>query len=136
MIDHPHVGSAAKRRYLVHLNDCISAEYLKSQANSSVGKSHGSYQFDGVQWPLATDAATPVPFYRPNLMEEKGLSPPVTWEELRELTAKGLAIFPCDPTSVLLNIFMLCDTWGSPLCATDPHVVDDDIPYCTFTYPY
>jgi len=127
MIDHPHVGSAAKHGYLVPLNDYISEDYLKDQAENSVGKSHESYQYDGIQWGLATDAATPVAFFRPDILEEKGESLPATWEELKELTAKGLALFPCDPTSVLLNFFMLCDTQGVPPCTNDSQVVHEDI---------
>ena len=92
-----------------------------------MGRSHESYQYDGIQWGLATDVATPVPFYRPDIMEENGESIPATWEELRELTAKGLAFFPCDPTSVLLNFFMLCDTQGVPPCTTETRVVEEEM---------
>ena len=127
MIDHPHVGSAAKHRYLVPLDGYIPADYLKDQAENSVGKSHASYQYDGIQWGLATDVATPVPFYRPDLMEQKGEEIPATWEDLKELIAKGLATFPCDPTSAILNMFMLCDTQGVAPCTTETHVVDEDM---------
>ena len=41
---------------------------LATLAAQSVGASHPSYEFDGRQWALAIDAATPVAAYRPDLI--------------------------------------------------------------------
>src|ERR1700748_3872940 len=60
IIDHPWVGRAATLGCVLPLEQHLSAEYLKEQAAHSVGFSHPSYEYDGHQWALAIDAATPV----------------------------------------------------------------------------
>lgn len=126
MIDHPHVGSAATRKFLVPLDDYLPAAYLKDQADNSVGKSHISYSYNGKQWGLATDAATPVAFYRPDLMEKFKAEIPKTWEDVIELAKKKLAVFPCDPISNLMNFFMFCSTLKGNMFPDDKTVVDED----------
>ena len=49
IIDHPWAGFAAKHKILLPLQEHLSEEYLKDQADNSVGASHISYNFDGYQ---------------------------------------------------------------------------------------
>src|SRR5260370_11720801 len=68
IIDHPWVGIAAATGAVLPLDQYLPAEYLKDQAENSVGYSHQSYYYEGHQWALAIDAATPVASYRPGLL--------------------------------------------------------------------
>ena len=71
IIDHPWAGFAAKHKILLPLQEHLSEEYLKDQADNSVGASHISYNFDGYQSALAIDAATPIAVYRPDYFKYK-----------------------------------------------------------------
>ena len=126
MIDHPHVGHAAAKGFLVPLKDHLPEAYLKDQAENSVGKSHESYQYDGRQWGLATDAATPVAFYRPDILEEKGETVPKTWEDLVELAKKKLVVVDWGNINLLMNFYMMCVTMGGKLFQNFETVVDEE----------
>jgi multiple sugar transport system substrate-binding protein len=60
VIDHPFVGYAAAHGTLLPLDEHLPADYLRNQAENSVGVSHASYEYSHHQWALALDAATPV----------------------------------------------------------------------------
>lgn len=122
VIDHPWAGYAAKSGVLVPLNEHLSAEYLANQAANSVGVSHTSYQFNGVQTALAIDAATPVSSYRPDLLSRLDLQIPNTWEELLDLAGQERVIFPAIPVDSLMNFYMLCTTLGEEMFC-DPEFV-------------
>ena len=68
VIDHPSIGEAAHHSLLLPLDEYLPAEYLAEQAMNSVGGSHGSYHYEGHQYALATDAATPIAGWRPDLL--------------------------------------------------------------------
>jgi multiple sugar transport system substrate-binding protein len=62
-------------------------------AQQSVGLSHPSYNFDGKQWGLAIDAATPVAAYRRDLLD----AAPTRWDDVVALAKQdrvGLALIP------------------------------------------
>src|SRR6185312_15456625 len=59
VIDHPSIGEGARQGYLRSLTDLMPEAFLKDQADNSVGASNASYVYDGQQWGLAVDAATP-----------------------------------------------------------------------------
>ena len=126
MIDHPHVGAASESGCLIPLCEHISFEYLKDQLDNSVGKSHKSYNIKGKQWALATDTATPVPFYRPDIFEKKKLELPKTWEDVLELTSMGLVVMDWGNINMLMNFYMMCVTQGGQLFKNDDIVVDED----------
>ena len=115
VIDHPFVGYAASHPLLLPLDDYLPADYLNDQAENSVGASHHSYQYGGHQWALATDAATPVASYRPDLLKKHGLSLPTTWDDLLELAASGMVILPAIPVDSLMNLYYLCVSQGGTL---------------------
>ena len=64
IIDHPWVGCAAATGCVLPLEQYLPKEYFDEQATGSVGGSHESYNYNGHQWALAIDAATPVASYR------------------------------------------------------------------------
>ena len=126
IIDHPFVGYAASHPILAPLDDYLPADYLQDQADNSVGKSHESYSYEGRQWALATDAATPVASYRPDLLKQHGMSLPRSWEELLELAKSGKVIVPAVPIDSLMNIYFLIVSRGRPLFEADTFAHEDD----------
>jgi multiple sugar transport system substrate-binding protein len=109
VIDHPSIGEAAQQNLLLALDKSIPAEFLAEQAANSVGQSHASYNFDGHQYALAIDAATPISGYRPDLMKRAIAQPPTTWEELLALARRGLVTIPAIPIDSLMSLFMLAN---------------------------
>ncbi|MEM6430717.1 MAG: extracellular solute-binding protein [Deinococcota bacterium] len=108
IIDHPFVGYAASHPILEPLDTWLSQEYLQHQAANSIGKSHESYVYGGHQWALATDAATPIASYRPDLLAKYDLELPTTWAELKALAKTGRVIVPNTPLDALMNFSFLC----------------------------
>lgn len=124
IIDHPWAGFAAKHNVLLPLNKYLSAEFIKDQAENSVGKSHMSYNFDGFQAALAIDAASPISVYRPDKMDASEL--PHDFERVVELAQTGTVIYAATPTYLLMDFYAMCATSGGNLFdENDPeHVVD------------
>lgn len=85
LMDYPFVGTAAKKRVIVPLDEWLPVEYMADQRENSVGPSYDSYTWDGHQWALAVDAAAQVSAYRPDLLERVDARPPRTWDEVVEL---------------------------------------------------
>ena len=124
IIDHPWAGFAAKHNVLLPLNKYLSAEFMKDQAENSVGKSHMSYNFDGFQAALAIDAASPISVYRPDKMDASEV--PHDFEKVVELAQTGTVIYAATPTYLLMDFYAMCATSGGNLFdKNDPeHVVD------------
>lgn len=112
VIDHPFVGYAAAHDLLLPLDQHLPAAFLDDQAAHSVGASHPSYLWNGHQWALAIDAATPVSAWRPDLLDRAGIQPPQTWEDLLELARRGMVALPAVPIDSLMNMYMLCIAVG------------------------
>jgi multiple sugar transport system substrate-binding protein len=112
VLDHPFVGHAAKHGLFMPLDRELPAPFLKEQAENSVGASHASYAFAGHQWALAIDAATPVAFWREDLMAGRGLEVPRTWEEMMALARLGRVEVPAAPINCLMNFYSLCLALG------------------------
>lgn len=113
VIDHPSIGEAAHQELLLPLDQLLRADFLAEQAANSVGQSHSSYEYEGHQYALAIDAATPVSGYRPELLERVGAEPPSTWDELLELARRGLVTVPAIAIDSLMNFFMLAIALGA-----------------------
>lgn len=112
VIDHPFVGYASAHGTLLPLDEYLPASCLAGKAQHSVGKSHESYFYDGHQWALAIDAATPVSSWRQDLLERDGFAVPDTWEELIELARTGVVAVPAIPIDSLMNFYMMCLALG------------------------
>jgi multiple sugar transport system substrate-binding protein len=115
VIDHPWTGFASRSGILLDLAKRLPAGFLADQAANSVGQSHTSYQFDGGQWALAIDAATPASAYRPDLLEKAGVALPATWEDLIALGSKGLVCCPSIPLDTYGNFLNLLVSAGEPI---------------------
>ncbi len=103
VIDHPHVGEVARRGHLVAFDTLDRDAELVTLADQSVGASHRSYEFDGHQWALAIDAATPVAAFRPDLLA----AAPTRWDAVLELARAGRVAFALIPINALMTFFGL-----------------------------
>lgn len=99
VIDHPHIPHAAQNGILANLRGVGFDDQLEILASQNVGKSHISYQHNGGQYGLASDAAAQVSAYRPDLID----SVPKNWEEVLSLAETGKVIWPYKPV----------DSWSS-----------------------
>ena len=113
IIDHPWVGCASRTKCVLPLNEYISGSYLLDQARQSVGGSHKSYEYDGMQWALAIDAATPVASFRRDLFEKYQEEIPTTWSGLISLAQKGKVILPGIAIDTLMAFYSFCIANGS-----------------------
>jgi len=112
IIDHPWAGFAARTKVILPLDKLLSKEYMDDQEANSVGKSHESYSYDGHQWALAIDAATPVAASRPDLLDKHNLVLPKTYKELVEFSKNGMVAIPGIPQDTLMSFYMICSTMG------------------------
>jgi multiple sugar transport system substrate-binding protein len=113
VIDHPSIGEAAHHNLLLPLDEQLTASFLADQAANSVGGSHASYNYNGHQYALAIDAATPISCCRPDLMRRSEAQLPATWDELLALARRGLVTVPAIPIDSLMNLFMLSNALGA-----------------------
>lgn len=112
IIDHPWVGCAAATRTVLPLDQHLSKTYLDEQARHSVGLSHISYEYEGHQWALAIDAATPAASYREDLLASHHIPLPQTWQEVIALAVKGKVAVPAIPIDLLMNFYTFCIACG------------------------
>lgn len=111
VIDHPHVGEVAQSGLLAAFDQADRNDELQSLASQSVGPSHASYQFNGHQWGLAIDAATPVAAYRPDKLNQA----PRRWNEVVDLATDGQVGFALIPVNALMTFFGLARNLDIPL---------------------
>ena len=121
VIDHPWAGFAAAAGLLLPLDEHLPDAFLADQAANSVGASHQSYNFDGHQWALAIDAATPVAAWRPDLIAAGDL--PRTWDDLGRMARSSQVLMPGIPVDLVMNFYMVCATLGEDVCRDEDHVV-------------
>ncbi len=122
VIDHPHVGEVAQSGLLSAFDRAGRDDELRTLAQQSVGPSHASYQFDGHQWGLAIDAATPVAAYRPDKLERA----PSRWNEVVELAADGEVGFAMIPINALMTFLGLARNLDMPLASDPEQFVDPE----------
>ncbi|MBZ5564014.1 MAG: extracellular solute-binding protein [Acidobacteriia bacterium] len=125
VIDHPWAGLAAASGLLLPLDEHLPAPFLEDQASNSVGLSHQSYFYQGHQWALAIDAATPVATWRPDLLAAGDL--PQTWDDLMRVARAGMVLMPGIPVDALMNFYMVCSTLGEDICQSEDCVVSSQV---------
>ena len=126
VIDHPWAGFAAKTKSIVPLDFYLPSDYLADQERNSVGHSYESYFYDEHLWALPIDAATPVASSRPDLLQERGLALPKSFEDLLDIANQGLVAFAGIPIDVLMNFYTLCCSLGEDPCQSDDVVVSKE----------
>jgi multiple sugar transport system substrate-binding protein len=128
VLDHPHMGTAARDGCLVPLNKHLSPLVQQSLRDESVGKSYQSYVFDNELWALPIDAAAQVAAYRPDLLERLRQPVPKTWDEVLALARiqPGIVSLPLMPTDALMTFFTLCANSGEEPFSARPEIVVTD----------
>jgi len=127
IMDHPHTALAAADELLLPFEDWLSEGFLADLAAHSVGGSHESYRFGERQWTLATDAATPIATWRPDLMQQHGVPHPQTWEDVLALARSGLVTVAAFPIDVLMHSYMFCEALGETPFTSEEALAPDDI---------
>jgi multiple sugar transport system substrate-binding protein len=128
VLDHPWVGFMAQARCYAAMDELLPADVLDELAAHSAGPSHGSYHFDGHQWALAIDAATPAASYRPDLLKQLGATVPKRWSEVIELgkaaaRAKLRIATPLGPVDSITVFLTLADNMGGQPFADSSQMV-------------
>lgn len=123
VIDHPSIGEAAHLNLLLPLDEHLPSNFLADQAANSVGQSYRSYTIGGHQYALATDAATPIAGWRPDLLARAGAEVPATWNDLLALARRGLVAIPSIPIDSLMNLFMLANALDAEPFTTPGEVI-------------
>src|SRR5687768_809850 len=124
IIDHPWVGCAAATNCVLPLDEYLSKEYLQNQLDNSVGQSHISYNYNGHQWALAIDAATPAASYRKDLLHQNNIFLPQTWEDVLDMARLGKVAVPGIQIDVLMNFFSFCIAHGKEPFQNEAEVID------------
>ena len=127
VMDHPHTAQAAMEGLLLPFEDWVTAEFLADQAANSVGASHASYRFAGKQWTLATDAATPIATWRPDLIERHQLTLPQTWEEVLELARRKFVTVAAFPIDILMHTYMFSAALGHEPFSEPEEIAPDEV---------
>jgi multiple sugar transport system substrate-binding protein len=127
VIDHPWAGFASRTKSILPLDEYLSAEFLQDQRDNSVGHSFESYSFNGHQWALPIDAATPVASSRPDLFEKHNLQLPKTFNDLLALADKGLVAFSLIPIDTLMSFYSFCCSLGEDPCQHEDKVIGEEV---------
>lgn len=123
VIDHPWAGFAAKTQSILPLDTYLTKAYLDDQRVNTVGHSFESYSYDGHQWALPIDAATPVASSRPDLLKKHGFELPASFSDLLKLADNGLVAFAGIPIDVLMNFYTFCCSLGEDPCQQEDLIV-------------
>lgn len=107
VIDHPWAAYCFARGLVHDLLPLIPQPYLAELEENCVGPAFRSYNYQGNLLALPIDMATPVPSWRPDLLERHGRTIPATISEVIDLADAGLAIMPAFPADLFLNWSML-----------------------------
>lgn len=125
VIDHPWVGTAAKKGCVVAFDEYLPESFLRDQRENSVGSSHISYFYNDHQWALAIDAAAPAASYRKDLLKAAQVAVPQTWNEVLDLARQGKVAVPAIPIDLLMNFYTFCIAHGNMPFSTAERVIDD-----------
>jgi multiple sugar transport system substrate-binding protein len=127
VIDHPWAGFAARTKTILPLDTYLPADFLNDQQQNTVGRSFESYSYEGHQWALAIDAATPVASSRPDLLEHHSLKLPKSYDELLELANTGLVGFSLISIDTLMSFYMFCCSLGEEPCQQENRVISEEV---------
>lgn len=129
LIDHPFIGFGSASGCLLPVDQHVDATFLAEQADNSVGRSHESYLYGGHLWALATDAASHVSAYRPDLLTRIGVDAPRTWDDVLTLAQRqrgassGQVGIPLIPVDALMSFCSICANAGEEPFTTEDVVV-------------
>jgi len=107
VIDHPWAAFSFQRGLVRDLRPLLDKGAEADLGANTVGPAFRSYEYGGGLLAVPIDAATPVPSWRPDLLERHGVAVPETMEEVIALADNGLAVMPGFPADLFLNWSML-----------------------------
>jgi len=113
VIDHPWAAFSFNRGLVRDLKPLLGPDIVADLATHSVGPSYRSYEYEGGLLAAPIDAATPVPSWRTDLLEQRGRSVPQTVDGVIALADAGLAAMPGFPADLFLNWSMLLEAFGA-----------------------
>lgn len=126
VIDHPWAAFCFARGLVHDLKPLLpEGGYADLEANC-VGPSLASYLYGDNLLALPIDAATPVPSWRPDLLERHGRSVPATFGEAVALADAGLAVMPGFAPDLFLNFVMLLEALGAKPFAGPDKIAEHD----------
>jgi multiple sugar transport system substrate-binding protein len=119
ILDHPFMGDAQAKGYLVNL-----ADLLMRRDNDYIGPSLASYRYGDAIFAVPVDAACQVAVFRPDLMTLLDATPPRNWTEVFALGKRAVRRNLRLATSFagvhsLMTFFTLTASLGCP-CAPSP----------------
>jgi len=126
VIDHPWAAYCFARGLVHDLKPLLTEAVYGELAQNCIGPAFRSYVYQGNLLALPIDAATPVPSWRPDLLEKHGRSVPQTMSEVITLADEGLAIMPGFPADLFLNWSMLLDAMGARPFAGPGQIADPE----------
>lgn len=119
VLDHPCIPQVSSRDAILPLDEHLPVAFLADQAAHSVGGSHLSYLYRGHQWALAIDAATPIAFWRADLLARLDTAVPRSWDDVLALARRGHVEVPAAPINCLMNFYAFCLAAGErPFAST------------------
>jgi len=132
VLDHPWVGFVADAGCYVPFEEVLDPAILSDLADHSAGPSHESYKWNGNQWALAIDAATPCSSYRPDLLDQLESEVPRNWSEVvalgRNCKAHGTFIaIPLCPVDAVTTFLSLVANLGVAPFGDGMHVVNGEV---------
>lgn len=127
VIDHPWAGFCFANDLTLDLNDLLSDEQMNDLAQNCVGQSFNSYLYEHKLLAVPIDVATPAPSWRPDLIEQNGISLPATWDDLILLADRKLAIMPGHGPDLFLNWLMLLHALDAHPFETPDHPAQRDM---------
>jgi multiple sugar transport system substrate-binding protein len=122
VLDHPHVGEAARDACLRPLEDVFAPETIAGLNRLTIGPCLASYRYAGRHWALPLDAATQVMAMRSDLHEGPV---PRTWAEVTALSKKSrdaVAMSIAGPHA-LLTFLSIAAAFDEPPAMRDPDLL-------------
>lgn len=107
VIDHPWAGFCFEHNLVTDLKKLLTRHQWDDLQNNCVGASFDSYIFDDKLLAIPIDLATPVPSWRPDLINTNSFKLPVTWEDLILMADRHQVIMPAFNADLFLNWMML-----------------------------
>ena len=132
VMDHPHIGTMAESGCVVPLDELIDAATLEALAESSPGRSHQSYRYQGHQWALAIDAACQTSAYRP----DRVATLPSTWRDVIALAESGTVLWPLCAVDAAASFMTVALAGGEACASSRDNFVSRDVGRWSMTTMY
>lgn len=107
VIDHPWAGFCFDHNLVFDQKDLLTTDQWTDLEKNCIGPTFKSYFFENKLLAVPIDAATPVPSWRPDLVQKNDLQIPATWDELIALADSKHAIMPAFGADLFLNWLMI-----------------------------